>query len=1097
MNKSKLKKIDSINYGYPSNNDPEFQKKIYERYFYYMTPKRKGFSKYKELEDYRDKVCKSKVSPFNHQAFLKSFITPNTPYTGLLLLHGTGTGKTCSAVQIAENFKHLVRKYNTKIYVLVKGPLLKEQWREQIRFCTGDEYLKNSKNLINITDDDQGFNEDNEYSINKNISAYYRILSYKGFHKRVLGEKISTSDKSNVEREFSIDKLESLDNTLLIVDEAHNITKNEWGEAINCMIKKSRNIRVLLLTATPMKNLADEIVELINLLRPKNDPIIRDKVFTKEKGYKMDFIKGGEEYLSNMASGYVSYYRGNDPLLFAKQVDMGKIPKFLKFTPIIKCKMRKLQLKTYKVADKMGKDGFERKVQSCSLFTFPTLDNKGNIEGSYGLEGLKRIQSQLKDNMTKIQKKINKTFFNNKIKDISEIIYEDTEKKNISGLIFNKKYLGNFSTKYLTCLNNLELLVKGKKGPGIAFIYCALVTIGIELFEKVLINNGYLEYKDNSNYNIIDTTVDYETGLSFKEYKKKYPKNKFYPATFISVTGAVDEYGVEDIPEVKQRIIKQKLNTVENKYGQNIKFILGSQVMSEGITLENIREVHILDVWHNLNRSKQIIGRAIRWCTHVQISTRDNPYPEVNVYRYVASLGKKRSIDEKMYKRGEYKYVTTKKVEYVLKKASIDCPINHGANMFDEELKNNKTCKPLTIDDFSKKTKHKFCPSICDFKKCEYKCVNNKLNLNYYNNNTRLYKEISVMKIDKDIFINDLMFTMSNKIKKLLQNLFRRKYVYTFTQIEKYIDKMLEKKEKKMYNKFFLYKSLNDLIPESENDFNNFSDTIYDKYNVPGYLIYRGIYYIFQPYKEDTNVPINYRKAYKIDINKEIDLFKLNEELSKNRIVEKKVIKINKDEYNFDDTDFYYDKRTENKYVGILDKNKKKPVFKLRLKRKKILEKKRGIGIPSAKGAVCSTGNDKDDLIEIAKELKIKLGNDKNNKFDICNEIKKKLIFLEKYSEDNDKKTYIIIPLNHEEYEFPLNLQDRVEYYQKKIQKKFENININIKKDNNGMFMNSRSRVYVKYKISLNAVNLNNYDEYLISKKFKKIDNDNYERIIE
>jgi len=45
--------------------------------------------------------------------------------------------------------------------------------------------------------------------------------------------------------------------------------------------------------------------------------------------------------------------------------------------------------------------------------------------------------------------------------------------------------------------------------------------------------------------------------------------------------------------------------------------------------------------------------------------------------------------------------------------------------------------------------------------------------------------------------------------------------------------------------------------------------------------------------------------------------------------------------------------------------------------------------------------------------------------------------------------------------------------------------------------MNSRSRVYVKYKISLNAVNLNNYDEYLISKKFKKIDNDNYERIIE
>ena len=117
-------------------------------------------------------------------------MTPNTPYTGLLLLHGTGTGKTCTAVQIAENFKHLVRKYNTKIYVLVRGPLLKEQWREQIRFCTGDEYLRSTKNIINLDEDEFNIDE-NEYSINKNISSYYRIMSYKGFHKRVLGEKIS------------------------------------------------------------------------------------------------------------------------------------------------------------------------------------------------------------------------------------------------------------------------------------------------------------------------------------------------------------------------------------------------------------------------------------------------------------------------------------------------------------------------------------------------------------------------------------------------------------------------------------------------------------------------------------------------------------------------------------------------------------------------------------------------------------------------------------------------------------------------------------------------------------------------------------------
>ena len=58
-------------------------------------------------------------------------------------------------------------------------------------------------------------------------NSYYKLLSYKGFHKRVLGEKVSFSEKGKVEREFSIDKIESLDNTVLIIDEAHNITKNE------------------------------------------------------------------------------------------------------------------------------------------------------------------------------------------------------------------------------------------------------------------------------------------------------------------------------------------------------------------------------------------------------------------------------------------------------------------------------------------------------------------------------------------------------------------------------------------------------------------------------------------------------------------------------------------------------------------------------------------------------------------------------------------------------------------------------------------------------------------------------------------------------
>jgi hypothetical protein len=42
---------------------------------------------------------------------------------------------------------------------------------------------------------------------------------------------------------------------LLIVDEAHNLTGNAYGEAVKLIIKNSTNLKVVLLSATPMKNL--------------------------------------------------------------------------------------------------------------------------------------------------------------------------------------------------------------------------------------------------------------------------------------------------------------------------------------------------------------------------------------------------------------------------------------------------------------------------------------------------------------------------------------------------------------------------------------------------------------------------------------------------------------------------------------------------------------------------------------------------------------------------------------------------------------------------------------------------------------------------
>jgi hypothetical protein len=53
--------------------------------------------------------------------------------------------------------------------------------------------------------------------------------------------------------------------------------------------------------------------------------------------------------------------------------------------------------------------------------------------------------------------------------------------------------------------------------------------------------------------------------------------------------------------------------------GAQVKVVIGSQVASEGLDLKCVREMHILDAWYHLNRTEQIIGRAIRYCSHTAL----------------------------------------------------------------------------------------------------------------------------------------------------------------------------------------------------------------------------------------------------------------------------------------------------------------------------------------------------------------------------------------------------------------------------------------------------------------------------------------------
>jgi hypothetical protein len=237
-------------------------------------------------------------------------------------------------------------------------------------------------------------------------------------------------------------------------------------------------------------------------------------------------------------------------------------------------------------------------------------------------------------------------------------------------------------------------------------------------------------------------------------------------------------------------------------------------------------------------------------------------------------------------------------------------------------------------------------------------------------------------------------------------------------------------------------------------------------------LIYRDQYYIFQPFNQNDDVPLYYRINNTQDINYELSLYnylknyeKYGNKLDKKHQFDDKNDKFEKsgeetiNNYNFDDTMEYYDLREEYKIVGIVDKevsrrkNKRadeiKDVFKIRPKLPRILDKKRGTGIPSLKGAVCETSKSREYLDETARNLGATVSSNMTRK-DVCELIEKQMLEKEKYSTEKDKNkmTYVRLPSNHPKYPFPYNLEDRIKHIVTKIRSEVKHaIDVNTSKN--------------------------------------------------
>jgi hypothetical protein len=136
--------------------------------------------------------------------------------------------------------------------------------------------------------------------------------------------------------------------------------------------------------------------------------------------------------------------------------------------------------------------------------------------------------------------------------------------------------------------------------------------------------------------------------------------------------------------ETKGRI-KTLFNRPENRDGSLIKVMLGSPSIKEGVSLLRVKEVHVMEPYWNMSRMDQVIGRAIRFCSHKDLPPDER---EVEVFIYLATHPDlTESIDQRILFMAYQKEKITQEFKKAMKESALDCELFLKGNMYPGEEK--------------------------------------------------------------------------------------------------------------------------------------------------------------------------------------------------------------------------------------------------------------------------------------------------------------------------------------------------------------------------------------------------------------------------
>jgi hypothetical protein len=843
-----------------------------------------------------------------YQKTLWAYMSPLTPYNNILLVHGTGTGKTCSAITIAEQYSvtnmMMGGPSHKKKHLVICSSSLIPHFKNQIfdprspHRCTGDAYTRELPPDMDAE------------SVEKAAArAIHQRWEFMGYQKLVNAfknlEAVAKTKRGRFQHVFNDLLKETFSDRVIIIDEAHNTRVH--GDADTkllppCLMRILRvcsNIKLIMLTATPMFNEAREIVFLLNLMlmNDKRPELKEDEMFDA-----MNEMKDPEK-LAAVMRGYVSYQMADNPHTFPsrlypnangdvhlwKPIDMKKVCLDIFGQPLslsenvgidtdlklIGCPMRGPQLLAYneridsisvsrnktddkEVANKKSKkkgltakgrtnkmnDGDQNDQQIHVIEQIEQLEEEIDIFGDadFDDDGGGGGEDDVDTRDDTDQDGYGKSVRNNlhALIQVSNVVFPRSDKDNrdFGKSAFHKcfrgkdgyyeympdvvhfldeEHLADYSSKINRIVDYIE------SSEGIVFVYSSYLYSGLIPLAIALEHRGYNRYTRGVNRSLLHP--DYAFGKKNKNNKNnknqnqnQNNQNQNLKAEYIMLSGHKSIFSIDNEREINA--LRAQISGIE-QYGnqqqqqQPIKVVLASSAATEGFDFKCIREVHILEPWHHFNKLEQAFGRAIRHCSHVLLPKEKR---NVTLFQHTSlneSNPKQETIDFRRYRRAWEKNRAIQKVNALLRENSLENALRG------DEVQEVKKVPMITSQG--------------------NQVVSDTIHKSYSRRittaSTQRNHQSTNLTMDLSTFDPYFISIDVQECKKNIIALFHKHIALSFTQIS---ERARRKRRGVVVeiDEDVLWTALDDMLSSQE---------AFVRHNVPGYLIYRGDHYIFQP----------------------------------------------------------------------------------------------------------------------------------------------------------------------------------------------------------------------------------------------------------